>query len=403
MTIRNPCRTFAAPAVLLATALCVQTAHAQEHPVPRARWEIAGVPALNYDSDEGFGYGVVAELYRFGPGSDRYRFTLQPTVQLSTRGRQEISLFMDAPRLLPEGWRMDLFVGSDRQVAAPYYGPGNHSTYDSTLDEAEGPNPYFYRFGRERRQLTANVQRRLGSTPLRALAGAGVARVSLDPTPHDEGTTLLEQQLGGEVPPATLSNHVRAGLIWDTRDVELGPTSGVWSEILIQRFDGLLGSDHEYTRWTFTDRRYLRLGSSRTVFANRILLQGVEGEAPLHDLFLIQTSFKQQEGLGGAKSVRGLPKNRYVGESLALWNAEMRWRAADFRAAGRPFHLVLVGFVDSGRVWEGRMQVDELLQDLHHGFGGGLRLGMGDSFAVAIDAGRAGGNAPIYVGLGYLF
>jgi outer membrane protein assembly factor BamA len=394
---------IAAPAALLASAVCPATVDAQEDPAPRARWVIAGVPAVNYDSDEGFGYGAVAELYRFGTSSRRYQFTIQPTVQLSTRGRQEVSVFFDAPHLLPEGWRLDAFAGSDRQVAAPFYGLGNHSIYEEALDDPDGANPYFYRFGRERRQLMANVQRRLGPVPVRALVGAGIARVSVDPTPHDEGTTLLEQQLNGTVPPPSFSNHVRAGLIWDTRDVELGPTSGVWSEILVQRFDERIGSDHGYTRWTFTDRRYFRLGSNRTVFANRILLQGVEGDAPMHDLFLIQTSFKQQEGLGGARSIRGLPKNRYVGEGLALWNAEVRWRAADFTAAGRPFHVVLSGFVDSGRVWEHRIIASELLQDLHHGAGGGVRLGMGDSFTVAVDVGRSGGNTPMYIGLGYLF
>ena len=30
--------------------------------------EIGGVPALNFDSDEGFGYGAVAELYQYGDG-----------------------------------------------------------------------------------------------------------------------------------------------------------------------------------------------------------------------------------------------------------------------------------------------------------------------------------------------
>jgi outer membrane protein assembly factor BamA len=383
--------------------LAASPALTQADPAATPRWEMAGVPALNYDSDEGFGYGVVAELYRQRPGATRYLYTLQPTVQLSTRGKQEVSLFVDAPHLLPDGWRFDLLVSSDRQVAAPYYGIGNASAYDPALDRTDGPDPYYYRFGRVRRQLSGNVQRQLGALPVRALAGAGVARVSVDPSPHDQGTTLLAQQLAGAAPAPARSNHLRGGLIWDTRDRESGPTRGAWSEVLVQRFDRALGSDFEYTRWTVTDRRYAPLGSGRTVFANRFLLQGVEGDAPLHDLFVIQTSFKQQEGLGGAKSVRGLPKNRFVGQGLALWNAELRWRAADFQAAGKPLHLVLTGFVDSGRVWDGRIVPGELLTDLHHGVGGGVRLGMGESFVVAVDAGRSAGNTPLYIGLGYLY
>ncbi len=379
------------------------TGEAQSDRTGAGRWEIAGVPAVNYDSDEGFGYGAVAELYRYGPGFRKYLYTIQPTVQLSTRGKQDISVFVDAPHLLPDGWRFDLFAGSDKQIAAPFYGMGNASSYDPAVDDADGPNPYYYRFGRERRQLLANVQRQIGTLPIRALAGAGVSHVTLDLTPHDEGTTLLAQQLDGQEPQATFSNHIRAGMIWDTRDVESAPSRGVWSEVLVQRFYRTLGSDFDYSRWTVTDRRYFPIGSSRLVFANRFLLQGVEGVAPLHDLFVIQTSFKQQEGLGGAKSVRGLPKNRYVGESLALWNAEVRWRASEFEALGRPFHLVLSGFVDSGRVWDGRMDISELLTGAHHGVGGGVRIGMGESFTVAVDVGRSGGNTPMYIGLGYLY
>ncbi len=61
-----------------------------------------------------------------------------------------------------------------------------------------------------------------------------------------------------------------------------------------------------------------------------------------------------------------------------------RWRAADFRAAGRPLHLVVSGFVDSGRVWEEGVVLSELLSDHHLGFGGGC-VSMGENFVVALD------------------
>jgi hypothetical protein len=390
---------------LLAAALwsVPVSTHAQETAPAQRSWEVAGLPALNYDSDEGFGYGLIAEMYRHAPGTKPYVFTVQPAVQLSTRGKRDVTVFFDAPHLFPGGWRLDAFVGQEQQLASPYYGLGNRSAYDPLQDAADGPDPYFYRFGRTRRQLLANVQRDIPGTPLRGLAGAGVSSVSIDPTPFDSGTTLLEQQFGAEMPTLRTAG-VRIGLIWDTRDREMAPTRGVWSEVLVQRFDGTLGSEPEYTRWTITDRRYHALGSERLIFANRFLLQGVEGDAPLHDLFIVQTSFKQQEGLGGAKTLRGLPKNRYVGRGMFIWNAEVRWRAVDLHALGRPLHVVLTGFADSGRVWEERLVVTELATDLHHGVGGGVRIGMGEAFTVAVDAGRSsGGGTPVYIGLGYLY
>lgn len=393
-------------AVLLAcmATLAAAPVASQETGAARTGWELAGVPALNYDSDEGFGYGAAAEIYRHAPGAQPYVFTLQPVVQFSTRGKRDLTLFFDAPHLLPGGWRLDAFAGSEKHLATPYYGLGNSTAFDETRTAEGSTTPYYYRFGRTRNQALFNLQRRIGGLPLRALVGAGVSNVDIDPVPYDSGTTLLASQLGAAQVPGGWSNSVRAGLVWDTRDREIGPTRGSWSELLVQRVDAALGSDHEYTRWTVADRRYLRLGSERLVYANRFLLQGVEGDAPFYDLYQIQTSFRQQEGLGGAKSMRGVPKNRYVGEGMFLWNAEVRWRAADFRAAGKPFHVVLSGFVDSGRVWSDGVRLPEIATDLHHGFGGGVRLGMGESFVVALDIGHSTeAAAPFYIGLGYLY
>jgi hemolysin activation/secretion protein len=89
---------------------------------------------------------------------------------------------------------------------------------------------------------------------------------------------------------------------------------------------------------------------------------------------------------------------------MALWNAELRWRAARFGLLGRNFTAVLSGFVDQGRVWRDGVELSEIASDLHRGFGGGLRVAMGENFVVAFDAGTsAETTAPIYIGLGYLY
>ncbi|MDH5589053.1 MAG: BamA/TamA family outer membrane protein [Gemmatimonadota bacterium] len=366
--------------------------------------EVGALPALNYDADEGFGYGALAELYQYGDGArGPYLWTLQPTVFLTTGGRRDFTLFFDTPHLLPGGWRMDVFLGSEEQLATPYYGMGNDTPYEAALET--DADPYYYRMGRTRRGMVVNLQRPLGGLPIRGLLGAGVVHIELDPVPDDQGTTLLAvERAAGAVPDlGGWHNYLRAGLVWDSRDRETGPGSGVWTEILVQRVDGALGGDYDYTRWTVADRRYFSLGP-RLVYANRLLLQGVGAGAPLHDLNRLQTSFKQQEGLGGGKSVRGIPKNRFVGRGMFLWNAELRWRAADFDLVGRSFHVVLSAFLDQGRTWADAVDAGEILSDLHRGYGGGVRVGMGENFTVAVDAGTsADGGTPLYIGLGYLY
>ena len=365
--------------------------------------EIGGVPTINFDADEGFGYGALAELYQYGQGGLRpYVWSLRPTVFLTSGGRRDLTVFFDAPHLLAAGWRLDAYLGSEKQIATPYYGVGNATPYDEALVDDQGPDPFYYRFGRTRRSATLNLQRDLSGSAMRWLVGAGLVRTSVLPVPESDGTTLY----GIEVSPTgqtAWSNYFRAGLVWDSRDRETGPRSGTWTEILVQRVDNSFGADASYTRWTFTDRRYFSL-SERVVFAHRYLLQGAGDEAPVHDLFQVQSSFRQQEGLGGVKTVRGIFKNRFVGQSMLVWNAELRWRASDFLLFGKSFHVVLSAFADQGRVWDGDVRFDELLADLHRGFGGGIRLGMGENFIVAVDMGRSEeAGTPLYIGLGYLY
>ena len=387
--------------VTLLTALVPRVSYAQEAPGPTG-WEANGLPALNYDADEGFGYGALLELYNYGDGGYApYRFTIQPTVFLTTEGRRDFTLFFDAPHLLPSGWRIDVAVGSEKQIASPYYGPGNESEYDEALEAEEGQ--YFYRFGRTRRRAAFNVQRPVGGLPLRVLAGAGVTRTTIEPQPEDATETLLRQDYAGRDIPHGWTNHVRLGLVWDTRDRETGPRNGAWTEFLVQGVPEFLGNETGYLRWTFADRRYFPMGR-RLTFANRFLVQNIDGVAPFYDQYTVQSSFKSQEGLGGAKTLRGIPKNRYVGKGLFLWNAELRWRAHDFEMLGRSFHLVLSGFVDSGRVWEDGLQWESLVTELHTGVGGGVRVGVGENFVVAVDVGHSSeATAPFYIGLGYLF
>jgi len=151
------------------------------------------------------------------------------------------------------------------------------------------------------------------------------------------------------------------------------------------------------------DRRYVPLGD-RLTFVNRLVVQDVEGAAPFYDLSIIQTSFKQREGLGGTRTLRGIPRNRYVGEGLFLWNAEMRWHATDFTLVGRSFYMILSTFVDTGRVWADGLVLGELFSDLHVAYGGGVRVGLGENFIAGLDVGRSSqSSASIYINTGYVF
>jgi len=385
------------PTVILLLAAAASSLGAQRP----AGLEISGIPALNFDADEGLGYGAILALYKYEPGSATYRWTVQPTLFMTTRGRRDYTLFFDSPSTDARPWRVTAYAGREQQLAAPYYGVGNETSYDASLET--GPTRYYYRYGLDRFRASADVQHTLGRPSLRYLIGAGASSEKVDLTPFDSGSTLVENDMNGRQPAATRTNYVRAGLTWDTRDREIGATSGTWADLLVQRVDSKLGASWNYMRWTAAARHYQPLGG-RVILANRLVLQNTIGDAPFYSLAELPTTQKSQDGLGGTSSIRGIPKDRYVGKGVLVSNNELRWRAADFGLIGRQSSLVLSGFVDAGRVWSDGVDLSSALRELHSGYGGGVRLGFGPSFVISTDVGHSSqSTAAIYIGLGYLF
>lgn len=377
-------------------------ATAQQPAVRPTGHSITGLPELNFDADEGFGTGVVLQYYDYGtPGVAPYRYLFQPSVFGTTRGRRDILFFFDAPHLLPSGWRLGAGAAREQQIATPYYGIGNDTKSDTLLSRS--PNPYYYRFGRTVLRANADLQRDLGIPSLRLLFGAGVRHVTVNPVPYDSGTTLLAQQVGRAELPATNAINVRAGLVFDTRDREIGTHEGNWSELLVQKVGGFLGGDEDYTRITGSVRQYVPLGA-RVTLAERVVMQTVQGNPSIGEIFAVQSSYRDDEVLGGATSLRGIPKNRYIGKGVAFANSELRWNATQFAVAGRDVGVVFSGFVDAGRVWTDGLELSSLASDLHVGYGGGVRFAIGPSFVISTDVGHSSqSTAAVYIGLGYLF
>ena len=387
-------------AVTLLLGLSVAAPGQSVEPPAQRGWQISGLPALNFNADEGFGYGAIVQAYNYGNGGAKpYAYLIQPLVFLTTKGRRDVSVFFDAPHLLPGDWRWGAYLGREQQLSTPYYGIGNATIHDSTNERP--PNPYYYRYGRVGIRFSTDLQRPVMG-PLRVLVGVGTRTSRIDDTPFDSGTTLLRVQTGGIGIPTKQATYLRSGLVFDTRDRESGPSRGQWVELLVQHAGKFAGGDYSFTRVTATGRAYVSL-TDRLVFAERVAVQNLSGASvPFYELSTIQGSFSDDEGLGGSGTVRGWPKNRFTGKGLMFANQELRWRVSDFSLRSRPSALVLNGFVDAGRVWSTGLTTAGLLSDLHVGYGGGARLRYGQDFVVGLDVGHSKeSGAAIYLGLGY--
>ena len=127
------------------------------------------------------------------------------------------------------------------------------------------------------------------------------------------------------------------------------------------------------------------------------------------------------EGLGGAKSLRGIIRNRVFGDGIAYGNIEIRWKFAKFYFIKQNFYLSFNTFIDAGQVVQpikfeknfaetGYTESDYFSNDdesIHPSWGAGLRIVLNQNFIIAIDHGRVfkkeDGTAGTYIGLNFLF
>jgi hemolysin activation/secretion protein len=108
------------------------------------------------------------------------------------------------------------------------------------------------------------------------------------------------------------------------------------------------------------------------------------------------------EGVGGERSVRGIPKARFIGRVKALATVETRVRLADTRLLDRRVSFGAVAFFDTGRVWQLKGD-DGRFFDFHSGAGGGLRA-YHREFVLRLDVGTSSErSANFYITFGSFF
>ena len=135
------------------------------------------------------------------------------------------------------------------------------------------------------------------------------------------------------------------------------------------------------------------------------------------------------EGLGGGKTLRGIARNRVVGDGWIMGNFEFRYRFVYFNWIKQNWYLGLNVFFDTGRVIK-FIDVQNIVEDpdnpfqdlseeeqdeyfnfgaesFHNGVGAGFYAAMNQNFIIAINFGKAlneqDGNTGFYIGLNYIF
>lgn len=419
------------------------------------------LPVVAFDADRGFQYGALLNIYNFGDGSTYPNPKSWWYIEASayTGGTWNLYLNYDNREIF-KNTRLSICTNYSNESALDFYGfNGYQSIYTYGLDgyfennpdefifdtenkkgkkafdkfEKKGDAPKgFYRYSRESFKAKADFT---GKIVNNLYWEAGYSFYWLkhhDFTP--EGYTVKDGSLYQLYKDWGILNDngsnqfmsaIKAGLMYDSRNVQNNPTKGIWAEAHAIVAPKWLGSSMDSYKLSATFRQYVPLGTERLVFAYRLAYQGFLGKnTPWYLLpFYSNMGYNRDfDAIGGYRTTRGLMLDRVQGLHTGFYNIELRWRFIDFQLFNQNISFAVSGFTDGAHVFKGydltnktgkhpelyKKYIDTSRKDgLHASAGGGLRFIMNQNFIVAFEYARCfnkqDGLGAFYINTGFLF
>jgi outer membrane protein assembly factor BamA len=199
----------------------------------------------------------------------------------------------------------------------------------------------FYRFERNQFRFKNDFQGRLSGDHLKWSAGFAfqnfkVSSVDIDrlnkgkdeklPSVTDEPGLFERYQALGLISANEADggwvNTVKAGIAWDSRDNRPNPMKGLWTELGVEAAPQFMGNDWGFSKFYITHRQYFTLIKKNLAFVYRLGYQTtLSGDVPFFYQSQVITSMltgATNEGLGGASSLRGVMRNRVLGDAFVL-------------------------------------------------------------------------------------
>ncbi len=442
--------------LLLVTGLVFQlsaqdeeTTTAQKKKVPEIKkgWSFGGVPVISYDADVGFKYGALANIYHFGDGSryPMYDHSVYLEWSRTTKGSGINQVTWDTDKVIP-GVRSFVEASLLTEQALDFYGfNGYQALYDAEYEVNPDDNlsdRQYYRHARKLLRIKADFQGNIIGKKFRWLGGIGyydnrIEAVDIDKLNEGKDADSLSYNSlykdyidWGIIPDdqATGGAHtlLKAGLVYDTRDNEPNPFSGIWTELQLHYAPSFLSNrDYTYGRIVLTHRQYFTIIPDWMNLAYRLSYQGkIFGEMPFYMMpYVFNTApMLTKDGVGGAKTVRGVLRNRIVGDGFAYGNFELRGKVFQTTIWKQNFYIALSAFMDAGMVTQKYVLPENLLTNYpaaathidpdakekpHIGYGGGVHFVVNHNFIVTVDYGMAAndqdGSSGLYINLNFLY
>jgi hypothetical protein len=396
-----------------------------------SNYGVIGIPAINYNQDNGFGLGVIAKAYRYDHLAEPYKAAVTLQLFATTKLLQSHEIEIDVLDVFSFPIRLNGRFGIYSSLSQNFCGYGNSVTCDedqatdAALAAGNRDPGSIHQFQKKyyltrfiRPYSIMNMRWKLWDLPHKVELTAGWRGFyyqsgeffdrdgdggpDLYPYPGSHYTNYHRKGENG------FASVLQAGIMIDNRDSEAAPKKGYWLEGSIRGSAFPWGSSWNYAGYNATARTYMPLLASRKlVIANRFIADGIYGDAPVQEMIRVGGS-KDYTAFGGEEMGRGIRVQRFVGRIKFMNQTELRHDIASWRGLfdELDYKLTGVAFLDLGYIGYDWMDFGGDPLHVNSGFGFGGRLSLGGDFIVRVDVATSpeeNNDLSVYVNVGNLF
>jgi hypothetical protein len=409
----------------------------------KSRYSFGVIPALAFDSDLGFKYGAVVNLFDYGatkfpPHYEQYLFI---KLTNTTKGTLNLQALLESETLIKKARVLaEASYLVDRKL--DFFGfNGTDAVYHPEFTEPESgdfKNNFFYAHHRNFLRLRFDVQKYLLGSKLRLLTGFNFNQYDISPAREERkdkfdnsasdgfqhptlfeyynnwGIINPEEKSGGNISLFSL------GLIYDSRNDPCYCTDGKWFETVFNYSPAFMG-DAGFSKLILTYRQHTSFLKDKLTFSFRVSgQQKLSGNIPFYFVPTFYDSRLSSDGVGGAFNLRGALRNRIAADGFVTGNFEFKFKTLDFKLLKQYFSTSIVGFYDNAYITQTtKINLDYVpetekpvyfnpgKQKVQYTFGPGLYIVFNQNNVITINYGIAAnkqiGTSGLYIGSSLLF
>ncbi len=426
-------------------------------------WNFLPFPYMTFDTDLGVEFGASVSAVDFGDGKEYPGFYHMMFLSASvyTKGSATLMFNYESNHLI-KGVKTLFDVAYLPDMAFDFYGfNGYEAVYNPSWRDDKSPDyrsRLFYKLKRKMLRIRSTFVGDIGQKHFKWLAGlefynVDMASLNIDRLNKGKDDDNMLPSIDSVPPLYNRYIHwglipenekdggffsiLKAGLVYDTRDNDQATMRGIWTEVTLIAAPKFLSTmDDGFLKLAAYWRHYVPIIKDHLTFAYRLNYQGtIAGYTPYYAQTFKFNSVANglyNEGLGGGKTVRGVLRNRVVGDGVVMGNFEMRYAFWKFILFKQNINMVVSGFFDTGRVVQ-FMDVHDIINNLtdeeidykhegdtksdyfdigaekfHNAAGGGLHVVVNHNIILAFDFAKAfkkqdNEGLGVYIGSYFLF